>query len=73
MVITGAITLVLAVAYWSDFKVPVLPRADLTFLCVYRLLFPDSPMNAWFLTVEERVIAVNRIKVIISLFISLRC
>ena len=28
-----------------------------------RFLFPDSPTNARFLTPEERVIAVNRIKV----------
>ncbi|KAI5119271.1 hypothetical protein M0805_008052 [Coniferiporia weirii] len=42
MVITGALTLLTAVAYW--------------------FMFPDSPTNAWFLTQEERVIAVNRIK-----------
>ncbi|TDL27046.1 MFS general substrate transporter [Rickenella mellea] len=29
----------------------------------YWFFFPDSPTNAWFLTKEERVIAVNRIKV----------
>jgi len=29
---------------------------------MYFLFFPDSPTNAWFLTPEERVIAVNRIK-----------
>ena len=28
-----------------------------------RFLFPDSPANAWFLTPEERIIAVERIKV----------
>ena len=28
-----------------------------------RFFFPDSPANAWFLTAEERVIAVERIKV----------
>ena len=28
-----------------------------------RFFFPDSPANAWFLTPEERVIAVERIKV----------
>ncbi len=26
-------------------------------------LFPDSPTNAWFLTPEERILAVERIKV----------
>jgi hypothetical protein len=29
----------------------------------YFFLFPDSPTNAWFLTPEERVMAVKRIKV----------
>ena len=28
-----------------------------------RFFFPDSPANAWFLTPEERVIAIERIKV----------
>lgn len=28
-----------------------------------RFLFPDSPTSAWFLTEEERVMAVQRIKV----------
>lgn len=28
-----------------------------------RFFFPDSPANAWFLTAEERVIAIERIKV----------
>jgi MFS transporter, ACS family, allantoate permease len=27
-----------------------------------RFLFPDSPTNAWFLTKEERALAVSRIK-----------
>ncbi|KAF8521394.1 MFS general substrate transporter [Hysterangium stoloniferum] len=43
MIITGILTLILAVFYW--------------------ILFPDSPANAWFLTLEERKIAVERIKV----------
>jgi len=42
MIITGIITLVLAVCYW--------------------FLFPDSPTTAWFLTKDERIKAVNRIK-----------
>ncbi|PAV15644.1 MFS general substrate transporter [Pyrrhoderma noxium] len=33
----------------------------ITSVC-YWFLFPDSPTNAWFLTPEERAIAVNRIK-----------
>lgn len=43
MIITGAITLATAVAYF--------------------LWFPDSPATAWFLTPEERVMAIERIKV----------
>ncbi|KAI0807659.1 MFS general substrate transporter [Fomes fomentarius] len=43
MIITGIITLVVAVLFW--------------------FFFPDSPANAWFLTAEERVVAVERIKV----------
>ena len=35
----------------------------LRFALFYRFFFPDSPANAWFLTPEERVIAVERIKV----------
>ncbi|KAH7913605.1 MFS general substrate transporter [Hygrophoropsis aurantiaca] len=42
MIITGAITLILAVIYW--------------------FFFPDSPTNAWFLTMDERAKAVQRIK-----------
>ncbi|KAH7882087.1 MFS general substrate transporter [Phlebopus sp. FC_14] len=42
MIITGIITLILAICYW--------------------FLFPDSPANAWFLTLEERAKAVQRIK-----------
>ena len=33
----------------------------ITAVC-YWFLFPDSPTNAWFLTPEERITAVNRIK-----------
>ncbi|KZT03194.1 MFS general substrate transporter [Laetiporus sulphureus 93-53] len=42
VVITGAITLSTACAFW--------------------IMFPDSPTNAWFLTHEERIIAVQRLK-----------
>ncbi|EEB86756.1 hypothetical protein MPER_16170, partial [Moniliophthora perniciosa FA553] len=36
----------------------------LTLLCAlsFWFLFPDSPTNAWFLTLEEKAIAVQRIK-----------
>ena len=37
----------------------------LGFLTVFvwrRFLFPDSPTNAWFLTPDERITAVQRIK-----------
>ena len=30
---------------------------------LFWFFFPDSPANAWFLTPEERIIAVERIKV----------
>ncbi|KAI5983666.1 MFS general substrate transporter [Pisolithus albus] len=42
MIITGTMTLILAICYW--------------------FLFPDSPTTAWFLTPDERVKAVQRIK-----------
>ena len=59
MIITGTITLVNAAAYWY---------ASSTFTHSYneqlcRFFFPDSPTTAWFLTPEERVKAVQRIKV----------
>ncbi|KAA1469408.1 MFS general substrate transporter [Dentipellis sp. KUC8613] len=43
VIITGIMTLVVAVCFW--------------------LFFPDSPTTAWFLTPEERVAAVQRIRV----------
>ncbi|KAJ7171155.1 major facilitator superfamily domain-containing protein, partial [Mycena filopes] len=43
MIITGILTLILAVLFWA--------------------FFPDSPTTAWFLTREERVIALRRLKV----------
>ncbi|KIJ29236.1 hypothetical protein M422DRAFT_129392, partial [Sphaerobolus stellatus SS14] len=43
MIITGMITLILAVCVW--------------------FYFPDSPATAWFLSHEERIIAVQRLKV----------
>ncbi|EGN94818.1 hypothetical protein SERLA73DRAFT_96177 [Serpula lacrymans var. lacrymans S7.3] len=42
MIITGGMTLILAVTFW--------------------FLFPDSPTTAWFLTMEERAKAVQRIQ-----------
>ncbi|KAH7927986.1 MFS general substrate transporter [Leucogyrophana mollusca] len=42
MIITGTLTLIVAVSYW--------------------FLFPDSPTNAWFLTMDERAKAILRIK-----------
>ncbi|KAG2130369.1 MFS general substrate transporter [Suillus clintonianus] len=42
MIITGIMTVILAILFW--------------------FLFPDSPTNAWFLTPDERVKAVQRIK-----------
>ncbi|TFY71367.1 hypothetical protein EVG20_g1640 [Dentipellis fragilis] len=43
VIITGIMTLIVAVCFW--------------------LFFPDSPTTAWFLTPEERVTAVQRIRV----------
>ncbi|OJT10662.1 hypothetical protein TRAPUB_12823 [Trametes pubescens] len=43
MIITGVITLVVAIFFW--------------------FFFPDSSATAWFLTPEERIIAIERIKV----------
>lgn len=42
MVITGAITFIVAICYF--------------------LFFPDSPTTAWFLTPEEKIVAIQRIK-----------
>ncbi|KIK43685.1 hypothetical protein CY34DRAFT_803520 [Suillus luteus UH-Slu-Lm8-n1] len=42
MIITGMMTVILAISFW--------------------FLFPDSPTNAWFLTPDERIKAVQRIK-----------
>lgn len=58
MIITGALTLVVAAAYWYLFP----------FLCSMllrhpRFWFPDSPTTARFLTPRERAIAIERIKV----------
>jgi hypothetical protein len=40
-------------------KFDVNPSTD----AVVRFIFPDSPLNAWFLTAEERIIAVSRLRV----------
>lgn len=61
MIITGTLTLFTAVAYWfvptRNHKVNAISRTNV------RFLFPDSPTNAWFLTMDERAKAVERIKV----------
>lgn len=67
MIITGAITLVNAAAYWCV-TIVCLTAAGVSLTCrdgLLRFLFPDSPTNAWFLTPDERAKAVQRIKVCI--------
>lgn len=59
MIIFGTITLIVSVLFWCArnglcVTLSLTPR--------HRFLFPDSPTNAWFLTPEERIIAVERIK-----------
>lgn len=68
MVITGLITLIVAVVFWCVYPDRIrslmrpfrsrnlIPPHD-------RFFFPDSPTNAWFLTNEERAMAIERIKV----------
>lgn len=62
MIITGGITLINAVAYWYVI-VDIVCRCESLIVTLSRFLFPDSPTNAWFLTPDERVKAVQRIKV----------
>lgn len=38
-------------------------HVNLHYFMIVRLLFPDSPTTAWFLTPAERAMAVQRIKV----------
>jgi MFS transporter, ACS family, allantoate permease len=59
-IITGLITLITAICYWSVLTIyPLLSSLKTDFP---RIFFPDSPTNAWFLTKEERAIAVSRLK-----------
>lgn len=60
MIITGTLTLITSVAYWYAECMNVLLR--MVVLTSHRFLFPDSPTNAWFLTMEERAMAVKRIQ-----------
>ena len=62
MLITGTMTLVVAICFWSVLTA----QASGTTVThpLLRLFFPDSPTTAWFLTPDERRIAVQRIKVI---------
>jgi hypothetical protein len=61
MIITGVVTLVISVVFWCT------PFFFCLHLEIYfignRFFFPDSPTTAWFLTPDERVKAVLRIKV----------
>ena len=57
MIITGAITLLTAVAFWC-----VILTNYWASLHKNRFLFPDSPTTAWFLTTDERAKAILRIR-----------
>lgn len=63
MIITGVVTLIVALCFLC---VPELIgfilfwTADYFLICSF--LFPDSPVNAWFLTPHERALAVLRIR-----------
>ena len=63
MIITGLITLVTSVLFWY---VSCYFGSELVEQCWYmyaiRFFFPDSPTTAYFLTLEERALAVQRIK-----------
>lgn len=67
MIITGIITLVVAVLFWCVASpsgcIGIFQGSHLGLIAIARFFFPDSPANAWFLTAEERVVAVERIKV----------
>jgi hypothetical protein len=59
MIITGILTLITSVSFWYVFR----PLALAFYSAKCRFFFPDSPTNAWFLTPQERAIAVMRIQV----------
>jgi hypothetical protein len=60
MIITGTLTLFVAIAFlWA----PLTSHNPFFHSQIGSLVFPDSPTNAWFLTEDERAKAVRRIKV----------
>ncbi len=69
MILTGLMTLILAILFWYDcinfilyvFSVHQLTLPRLVAL-LDRAFFPDSPTTAYFLSPEERGQAVQRIK-----------
>ena len=64
MIITGILTLLIAVAFW--YVIFNTERRNLLyFVILIRFLFPDTPTTAWFLTPAERTTAVQRIKVVL--------
>lgn len=63
MIITGVITFVVSILFWYAASLLRVPLVDGHSSSARRFFFPDSPATAWFLTPEERVIAVERIKV----------
>ena len=60
MVITGTLTLLTAIMFLCASITSYDPFAHSK---IRSFLFPDSPTNGWFLTEDERAIAVRRIKV----------
>lgn len=62
MVITGIITLVVAVLFWYVILLSLTLYSDDMSGPSCRFFFPDSPTTAYFLTPSERLLAVQRIK-----------
>jgi MFS transporter, ACS family, allantoate permease len=60
MVIMGSLTLVTSVIYWSDLHHGY--ESIQTNHQTLRFIFPNSPVDAWFLRPEERVVAVSRLR-----------
>ena len=61
--IFGIITLIASVLFWSGLRVLSM-CATLTYVSHWmnRFFFPDNPTTAWFLSPDERVVAVTRIR-----------
>lgn len=62
MLITGIVTLFIAVSFWLVPSTYSGVAASTKKRMSARFLFPDNPQTAWFLTPEEKILAVKRIK-----------